>query len=152
MGEPFWTWQRIQRHTDQERVHTHKHTRVKYFTRCFWYSHMAKGQNKNSYLTTKMPWCFFPLNLFNTKWLLTPKAFPGSGICAAGRQMNKWCLTHSIRAVCQHCRSRLLLLFKSDTMTTHFRDHVYFAESHILNTGLSVERGQLMVQPCLCSK
>ena len=36
--------------------------------------------------------------------------------------------------------------------TTHFRDHVYFAESHTLNTGSFVEGKWLRVQPCLCSK
>lgn len=41
---------------------------------------------------------------------------------------------------------------QTHTMTTHFPDRVYSAESHILNMGSFGEGKQLPVQPCLCSK
>lgn len=96
---------------------------------------------------------FFPFNPFNTKLFLTFKTFTGStDIC--GRKTNegmRW--APSDYELWQCCTLHYFYFSnQTNTMTTYFQDHVYFAESHILNTGSFVEGKQLTVRPCLCSK
>lgn len=99
---------------------------------------MTKGQNENSYPTLLSHLLFFPFNPFNTKLLLIFKAFTGNSDLCGMKMKKKPCLTHYQNSLREYYFRRYFYFSnQTHTMTTHFRDHVYFAESHILNTGLS---------------
>lgn len=125
-------------------VHTH---RVKYFTRCFWYSSMAKRLRLKC-LSYHRNWLgtSFPVTLSTPSWSSPLKPLQeGVTLQQAGRQWRKtssqldWALDSSLTFQIRPAQWQLTFKIMFTLLKATFQTHSF------------LEGKQLLVQPCLCS-